>query len=911
MAEEVLDRMTPALRHALAALMPSRAVDASVSTRIAVAEPDAWQRERLVLAVAAFLSRPARTRPTLVVIEDLHWADPFTLDLLTYLVAGTRTGATLVATLRTDQWPMPPSVLETVAELQRLQGTATVELGPLPANVVAEQVEELLGRESSPQFVTEVVELSGGNPFFAEQLCRHAATGGSAVPGTLPPRLSGFLQSRIRTVSAPARRALLLLAVAGTPLSAAELAAAAEVSDRDSAELVRELSEATLLAPGGQGRVAPRHALLSAAVVQTADPVAVAWAHAQIGTVFDVTRDPVRVVASAAHWAAAGREREELHATLAAGPVAEELADFNLAAEMWQRAFELALKYPDEADEKGISALRISVCALEAANRAGRTEEGIALAEVAFTQFASLEETYLGGTLRWWIGLFRSYLDRAAGAAMMTDAARVLSDFAPSAPLARCLSSLARFEEQSGRPDRATALAERGLQIARSCGSTYAEALTTVALGQALVVWGRAREAIERAVTLAERPDVAADARARSMLAMFESDLHLRSGKLEQARLVAWSAYELLEREGYGSTFEAAILRYNCGEAQLELGRTARVRELVESVTTDRLPSVRTTGDHLLRALVDLNEGEVQAGLDRIELVSAISRMATSTEDARLTAQGAATILLWAGLPEQALTSVMTDLEVLVGTDQQSRCGELLTLGAAAAADLCSQATARGDVEGRARADRALERLSLLAGSTEPSPFESLLEGGREGVDGQQWNAEVSRATGRSDPELWRRVARQWEEQSRAHRAAYCWWRCAQSEVDHGAPPSKIFEALQRAYELSEEMQPVRAGVSRIALRAHISLTTRPAPAHGEPSPDLPVALTQRELEILRHVAAGRSNAQIAHDLFISPKTVSVHVSNLLRKIGVGNRLQAADWAEQVGVLTTTRDRQL
>ena len=60
--------------------------------------------------------------------------------------------------------------------------------------------------------------------------------------------------------------------------------------------------------------------------------------------------------------------------------------------------------------------------------------------------------------------------------------------------------------------------------------------------------------------------------------------------------------------------------------------------------------------------------------------------------------------------------------------------------------------------------------------------------------------------------------------------------------------------------------------------------------------------LLHGKLEVLRHVAAGRSNAQIAQDLFISPKTVSVHVTNLLRKIGVTNRVQAAAWADQVGV---------
>ena len=139
----------------------------------------------------------------------------------------------------------------------------------------------------------------------------------------------------------------------------------------------------------------------------------------------------------------------------------------------------------------------------------------------------------------------------------------------------------------------------------------------------------------------------------------------------------------------------------------------------------------------------------------------------------------------------------------------------------------------------------------------------------------------------------------------RAHRAAYCWWRVAQAQVGRGEPPSTIAEALQRAHELSEEMQPLRAAVDEIARRAHIRLTARPARVRRATPVELPVALTARELEILRHVAAGRSNSQIAHDLFISPKTVSVHVSNLLRKIGVSNRLQAAGWAEQVGALDT------
>jgi DNA-binding CsgD family transcriptional regulator/tetratricopeptide (TPR) repeat protein len=909
-AEAMLHRMPPAQRHSVIALMPKRGIEASVdgaNARRAVGEPGAWQRERLVLAVAALLSPPVRTLPTLVVVEDLHWADTFTLDLLTYLVAGTHTGATFVVTLRTDQRPTPPAVLEAVAELQRLEAVVTVELGPLPANLVAQQVEALLGQESSPQLIDQLVELGGGNPFFTEQLCSHAATGGS--PGSrraaqaLPPQLAGFLHSRIERLTERARRALLLLGVAGMPLSARELATAAALTEQEAAEAVRELSAAALLAPTRSAHVAPRHALLSAAVVEAADPFTLAWAHAQMGKLLDDTEDPTSAVASAGHWAAAGRERDELHATLVAGPVAEALADFTTAATLWQRAYTLAQRHPEQAATEGFPAVAVAVSALDAFGQAGLIEEGIALAEDVFDRYAPFEETYLGGTLRYWVGHFLELHDRAAGTAVLTDAVRVLSGCGPSVSLSRCLSRLARVEEQSSRPDLAASLAERGLLVAQSCGSAYAEVVATSALGQALLASGRVDEALERTATLAARPDVAADAPARCRLAVFESDLLLITGQLEQARAAAQAAYDLLLREGYGKTFGATILRNTIGEIELELGQSARVRKLVDPVTRGRVPTESTTGDHLLRALVDLNEGEVQQAKQRIGQVSDLSRRGTSTEEIRLSAQAAAAILFWAHEPAEALTSVMTDLQLLVGTDQQRRCGELLTLGAAAVANLVSEAKARADVEGQARAERDLDRLLEMARDTQPSPFERFLEGGREVADGLQWKAELSRATTGADPELWRAAARNWEEQSRAHRAGYCWWRCAQAQVVQGDAPSSIAEALQRAHELSEEMQPLRAAVDQIALQAHIPLTSKPVAAQGATPMDIPVALTARELEVLRHLAAGRSNAQIGNDLFISPKTASVHVSNLLRKIGVTNRMQAAAWAEQVGVV--------
>lgn len=908
-AATALGRLAPSMAVAASTLMPRVpfAPSGGLDGEVARGDGGGWERERLVLSVAALLTPPVRTKPTLVVIEDLHWADPFTLDLLTYLVAGTRTGATFLVTVRTDQRPMDAAVLEAVGELQRLDAVVTVELGPLSADLVGMQAEDVLGRPAPPELVAELVELGGGNPFFTEQLCRAADTDGSGGQlardsRTLPPQLSGLLQSRIRRLAEPSRRALLILGVAGIPLSAEQLATAADLTAQGTAEVVRELSDAALLRTVAKVRLAPRHALLATAVAETTDPVTMTWAHARLGALFDAIGDRTHAVAAAGHWAAAGREREELHATLIAAPVAEEMADFALAARLWTRAFILAQQYPERAAEDGSSTLEAAVCAVQALNWAGQTEEAMVLAEDALARLTPVEETLLGGTLLMWVGRFRTIRNRSAGATMLQEAVRVLSTFEPSPALVKSLSYLARTEDRWGRTELAFELAEQAVSRGEHCGSPHAEAEATVTLGLVLIRRGRVDAAIEQTQRLVARPDIAVNVRAQCLLAVFESDLLLQTSRLEQARAVAWAAFELLLREGYGTVFDASVLRYNAAEADLEMGRTGRVMELVEAVTTGCAPAFHTTGDHLLRALADLNAGNLDQALERIEKVSAVSRATDSTEDIRLTAQGAATILRWARHPGRALDSVMTDLQLLVGTDQHARSSELLTVGAAAAADLLAEAHARADNPGTARAERALDSLVRLADAIQPSPFEPLLDGGREQADQHQWQAELSRAAGASEPELWRSAALQWEAQSRPHRAAYCWWRLAQGHVDRGEPRSAIATALQRAYELSAEMQPVRAAVEEIALRAHLKLTTRPEP-RGTNLLELPVALTERELEVLRHVAAGRSNAQIADDLFISPKTVSVHVSNLMRKIGVDNRVQAAAWADSVGVL--------
>jgi DNA-binding CsgD family transcriptional regulator len=133
---------------------------------------------------------------------------------------------------------------------------------------------------------------------------------------------------------------------------------------------------------------------------------------------------------------------------------------------------------------------------------------------------------------------------------------------------------------------------------------------------------------------------------------------------------------------------------------------------------------------------------------------------------------------------------------------------------------------------------------------------------------------------------------------------AMCRWRWAQALLSEGASRSAIAQPLRQAHTLAMAMgaAPLVAETESLALAARINLV-EPGPLM-ESSGQHPVlaTLTTREREVLSHLVAGRTNAEIARDLFISDKTVSVHVTNVLRKTGTPNRVEAASLALRLGL---------
>ena len=261
---------------------------------------------------------------------------------------------------------------------------------------------------------------------------------------------------------------------------------------------------------------------------------------------------------------------------------------------------------------------------------------------------------------------------------------------------------------------------------------------------------------------------------------------------------------------------------------------------------------------------------------------------------------------LWADAPATPSSQAQAVLALYKAPDLTIFCGRLLTAGMRACADLAEQARARRDEPAvRSRLDAAAG-LAAWVDQMGSAPFTDHPFVATIPAERATWDAERTRLAGAADPAAWGAAARSWQDLGCPHRAGYAWWRQAEAQLDAGQPASAAAPALRAAAAAADGHAPLLAQIRTLAQRARIPLQApRRHPGDGPPSAGAraPYGLTGRELAVLRLLAAGRTNAQIGAELYISPKTASVHVTSILRKLGVSGRVQAAALAERAGLL--------
>ena len=868
---------------------------------------EGWWRERLFAGMAELLSAVAKRGGVGLVIEDVHWADSATLDCLTFLARAGGALLTVVATCRSDEAPLDAHVAGWLAHVRGRAGMEEIRLHPLSREEVAEEIAALVGGPPPAWLVDDVYARGEGNPFFTEQLIAAAheesPDGVLRAPAGLPARLAELLAARSGRCSGHAQVVLRALAVAGRPLTEA-LLGAINRSDLDAVRrALRELASARLLAestPEGGYRL--RHALLAEAVAADLLPGERVALHERTARALQATGDQTLAAEAAGHWAAAGRAAEELPTRVAAAGEAERVFDYAGAAAHWQRAIELCWELPDAAQMAGIELPRLYLRAIDALDVAGESQRAGALAEEAYRRFADHPDPATAAVVHLRAAYHRGLEAPDAGLPLINEALRLFEQQPPSAEHAEAwfhyggiflLHAEGRLEESRNALNRALEIAERAGATAlmpRILAYLAVQAFTHGQIGDGFAILDRGR-------ALAE----AADGEGAVWVDVIESDILLKTGKFQAAADAAQRGLRTARQTGRHTSLTASVLPANASEALLAAGRTAEAAALIDPLTTgppdrDHFPV------HISRAEIDLLRGDLEAAAKRWQQINAVIGRYFSIDFAREAAQRAAELALWARRPGDALQEVQRALALYQAPDLAFACARLLGAGMRACADLAERARAHRDDHAAGAALAAagdltawLDRMGGVAFTG--NPLMATIP-----ADHATWDAERTRLAGASDPAAWSAAAKTWEDLCCPHRAGYAWWRCAEAQLAARQPTPTAATALRTAAAAAQGHAPLLAQIRAVAQRARIPLHTAPPESQRPPAAPARYGLTERELAVLCLLAAGRTNAQIGAELYISPRTAGVHVTNILRKLGVSNRVQAAALAEHAGL---------
>jgi DNA-binding CsgD family transcriptional regulator len=888
---------------------------------------EGWQRQRLFAGVAELLAAVADAAGGRVglVAEDVHWADGATLDLLTFLTrAGSRGAVSVVVTCRGDEAPLDAQVAGWLAQVRAAAGVEEIALGPLSRPEVAQQVAALAGGPVPAGVVDELYVRAEGNPFFTEQLMAAGLAGGTggglAVPAGLPGRLAELLAARARRCTGDARAVLAGLAVAGRPLAEEPLGAVTGLGAETVRGGLRELAAARLLAEGTADEThRPRHALLAEAVAGGLLPGERAALHEGTARALAAAGDQALAGEVAGHWQAAGKPAEELPARVAAAEAAERVFGYADAAVHWQRAIELCQAQPAAASAAGTDMPGLYLRAMDAIEWSGDSLRAGVVAEEAYRRLADHPDPATAAVVRHRVTRYGAIETTDAGSPLIEEALQLFAQAPPSAEQAETWLDYAAFlrsaqgrqddflRSAQGRLEGISPALNRALEIADAAGAAALIPRILASLAEDAFRRGQAEEGfafLERGWTLAGSAD---DGVARVRLAAIESDALLKLARFQDAADIALTGIRSARQAGLGASWGVSLLAANASEALLASGRTHAAAALVDPLTTGP-PDLDHWQVHQARAEIDLLRGDTDAATGRWPLIDAIPGRHGGINSARESAQRAAELALWDGRPGDALAEVQKVLPLLKTPDLTILCGRLLAAGMCACADLAEQARARRDAPAAEAAEAAADGLTSWAGQAPGAPLADHPFVATIPAERATWDAERARVAGASDPEAWQKAAQAWQELGCAHRAGYARWRQAQAQLDAGQPATAAAGALRVAVAAAGGHAPLLALIGALAERARIPLQPPPAAAPSTAPPAaVAYGLTGRELAVLRLLAAGRTNAQIGAELYISPRTAGVHVTNILRKLGVSSRVQAAAQAERAGLLPAAR----
>jgi DNA-binding CsgD family transcriptional regulator/tetratricopeptide (TPR) repeat protein len=867
--EPQLHRLLGPARRQLARLLPE------LDPAAAEEQADSGGTAQLFEFVLGVVGRIGEERPLMLVVEDLQWADPSTLELVAMLVHALRgVRVALVLSFRSDELHRAHPLRPLVMGWERGRTVERIELQRFGRAEVAGQLEAILGAPPEPSLVERVLERSEGNAFLVEETL--GAVRGGADPDVLSPSLRDVLLARAERLSASTQALLRAAAAGGRRVPEDLLAAVAPVRDADFYTSLREAIEHHLLVVDAGGRgYAFRHALVRDAVYEDMLPGERVRLHAAYLEALSDTPalGPPTAAALAYHAYAAHDLPRTLSASLDAAAEASAAFAPADAQRHLERALEVWSQVPDAAQLAGGDKVEVLARAAGVALQAGATERALSLLDEALAEVdaeAAPERRALLLEQRWEV--MRGLGRMSEGTGCLREALDLLPREPPSRARVRVLGSLANALLLGDDMPAAMETAKEAVATAPSVGAAREEASALITLGAADAYCGSSEaglDAVRAGLALAERTG-AHETVLRGHLNL--SDVLELLGRHEEAAIAARAGMELADRVGFARSI-GLYLRGNLAEALVRVGRWEEAgRVLADGLALDP-GGVFAAALLIMRAELAAAAGRPDAAADDVaQARRALGEASPGAQFVQPLAMIEAEVARQRGSLEGARAAIAAGLAADQGMERYT--WPLLWMGLRVEAEL-------GDADGA----------TALTTTTAQLPTETPAgRGYRELVA-----AEAVRAGG-GEPD-WAAAVAHWRTAADPHLLAYALLRQAEVALAHGerdAAASALAEGSAAARALGAT--PLADEIAALARRARIPLEAA-APAADD------LGLTDREREVLRHVAEGRSNGQIAADLFISRKTASVHVSNILAKLGVASRGEAAAVAHRRGLV--------
>ncbi|MGW4610075.1 helix-turn-helix transcriptional regulator [Streptomyces sp. NPDC004532] len=878
---------------------------------------DEYGRARFFECTAKLFERLAGDRTVVLAIEDLHWSDRSTRELLAYLIRSLhRCRVVLVATYRSDDLHRQHPLRPYLAELERLRAVQRLELARFARAEVEQQLAGLLETAALDRgLVGWIYDRSEGNAFFVEELAHSYQDVGRVG---LSSSLRDILLVRVEALPDRAQQVVTVAAGGGSSVEHGLLAAVLGLPQEDVFEALRTAVGAHVLVPEADGdSYRFRHALMREAVLDDLLPVERSWINRRYAMALESDQGLVpadqRAGRLASYWYHAQDPAQALPAALEAGRQARRGNAFAEQLLMLERALELWEQVPDEvlrdlqcydcADEAyprrsqaGVDSDRLRFVdvladATVAASRSGDPDLSVRFARTASHVIDDAAEPECAA----WFWLQRAraaHFHSQTGEEESKQARRLVEGRPPSAVQADVLSRISATGVLTGASQEHIAIGEHAVRIAREVGARAVELHTLNTVGMLRVRVGEIEEGLTllREVCMLSRgiDDPYLQTRAYVNL----SSQYELLGRSEEAVEAAREGLAIARRYGLIPTY-AALMLNNLADSLLALGRLREAEEAVTSMLEYATGTAWSDDLFLLHAELALLRGDLAGAAEYLAGISNDDVPDRQMQKTLPWSDLAVRVATRSGRFAEARAELLSAIGDGLPPSFDDFAWSLLVHGATAEADCRGLPDA--DV-GRAEVLELIRREAQRLSRAVP-----LYEGRAHMLD-----AELARAEGRNTPEVWVRAVEALRPTGRPYPLAEALFGAAVAHTAAGAREEAgrlLREAEEQARKRgdTELLREVTALAERARLPLDLSpFTEAPAVSTDAPDPSAALGLTARERDVLRLLTLGRTNRQIAEELFISPKTASVHVSNILAKLEVGNRGEAAATAHRM-----------